>query len=273
MQMAVRGFTFEVHVGGPEGGAPVLLLHGFPQNAGEWDVVAPLLHAYGYQTVAPDQRGYSHGARPAEVGAYRIDEPVADALAILDARGIGRAHVVGHDWGALVGWHLAGRYPERVRTFTAVSIPHPRAVAAAVAEDPEQRERLSYVALFRQEGKAEEVLLADDAKRLRAMFTGCPAERVDGYVEPMREPGALTAALNWYRAGNFAESDLGQIDVPTTYVWGDRDVAIGRAAAGRCGDWVSSAYRFVPLTGFSHWLPDEAPAQLAEAVHQQATAE
>jgi len=270
MQISVRGLTFEVHVGGPEEGVPVLLLHGFPQHAGEWDQVARLLHAYGYQTVAPDQRGYSPGARPPDPAAYEIGEPVADALALLDALAIGTVHVVGHDWGAVVGWDLASGHADRVRTFTAISIPHPGAIRAAITEDPDQPTRLAYFELFRQEGKAEEVLLADGAARLRAMFTGCPAERVDGYVERMREPGALTGGLNWYRApGGFGSA--GPVEVPTTFVWGDRDPAIGRVAARRCADWVTGPYRFVPLTGFGHWVPDEAPAELAEMIHAQAT--
>jgi pimeloyl-ACP methyl ester carboxylesterase len=264
MQISARGFTFEVYVGGPLDGQPVLLLHGFPQHSGEWDLVAPLLHAYGYQTIALDQRGYSPGARPVDVDAYRIGEPVADALAVLDARGIGTAHVVGHDWGAVVGWHLAAGHADRVRTFTAVSIPHPRAIGSAAIEDEDQRQRLSYMELFRQPGKAEQVLLADDARRLRAMFGGCPEVRVKEYVEPMRAPGALTAALNWYRV---PAEPADAVTVPTTYVWGDRDTAIGPVAAQRCADWVSGPYRFVPLSGFSHWIPDEAPGELAEAIH------
>ena len=269
MQISVRGLTFDVHVGGSDGGAPVLLLHGFPQHAGEWSVMAPLLHAYGLTTIAFDQRGYSPGARPAEVRDYATPELVADALAVLDALEVPSAHLVGHDWGAIVGWHLAADHADRIRTYTAVSVPHPGAMASALADDADQRERSSYIALFRQEGKAEEVLLADDAKRLRAMFAGCPPERVDSYLDRMREPGALTAALNWYRAGLSAP---GEVDVPTTYVWGDRDIAVGAVAARRCADWVRPSYRFVPLTGFSHWLPDEAPAELAEAVYAQATA-
>jgi pimeloyl-ACP methyl ester carboxylesterase len=263
MQISARGFTFEVHVGGPADGTPILLLHGFPQHSGEWDLVAPLLHASGYQTIALDQRGYSPGARPTDVDAYRIGEPVADALAVLDARGLGTVHVVGHDWGAVVGWHLAAAHADRVRTFTAVSIPHPRALASATIEDADQRARLSYFELFRQAGKAEEVLLADDARRLTAMLAGCPEARVKEYVEPMRVPGALTGALNWYRV---PPQPADTVAVPVTYVWGDRDTAIGSVAAQRCADWVSGPYRFVPLSGFSHWIPDEAPVELAETI-------
>ena len=121
----VGGLGFEVAVGGPAGGPAVLLLHGFPENSRMWDGVVPFLHGAGLRTVAPDQRGYSPGARPAEVTGYAIGEIVGDALGLLDALDLPAAHVLGHDWGAVVGWHLAAKHPDRVRTFTAVSVPHP----------------------------------------------------------------------------------------------------------------------------------------------------
>jgi pimeloyl-ACP methyl ester carboxylesterase len=263
--VTARGLTFDVHVGGPAGGEPVLLLHGFPQHSGEWDDVVPALHAAGLRTYALDQRGYSPGARPPAVDDYRIAECVADVSAVLDALDVEAVHLIGHDWGALVAWHTAARQPERVRTLTAVSVPHPAAMAHAMATDADQRVRSSYIALFRQEGKAERVLLAADAAALRRILadTGRPGE----YVEPMRVPGALTAALNWYRA--MSRGDLagtGPVGVPTTYVWSDGDLAVGAVAAKACGEQVTADYVFVSLAGVSHWIPDEAPQALADAI-------
>ncbi len=268
MRIDARGLTFDVRAGGPEGGPPVLLLHGFPQHSGEWDDVVPALHAAGLRTYALDQRGYSPGARPEAVEAYRLAELVADAVAALDALGVERAHVVGHDWGAVVGWALAAGHPDRVRTLTAVSVPHPAAVAHALANDPQQKARSAYMVLFRQPGKAETVLLALKATALRKLLSGAgdPA-RVGGYAEPMRAPGALTAALNWYRAMSRRDlAAVGPVPVPTTYVWSDRDVAIGRTAAEACAAHVTGDYRFVELAGVSHWIPDAAPGPLGEAI-------
>ncbi|MET8911895.1 alpha/beta hydrolase [Micromonospora sp. NPDC004551] len=268
MRVEVRGLTFEVRTGGPEAGEPVLLLHGFPQHSGEWDEVTPALHAAGLRTYALDQRGYSPGARPADVGAYRIPELVADAAAVLDALGATSAHLVGHDWGAIVAWGLAAAHPERVRTLTAVSVPHPAAMGHALATDPRQKARSSYIALFRKPGKAEKVLLAFRAATLRRMLGGVgDAGRVARYADPMREPGALTAALNWYRAMTGADMKaVGPVGVPTTFVWSDGDVAIGRTAADACAAHVTSDYRFVVLPGVTHWIPDEAPGPLAAAI-------
>jgi pimeloyl-ACP methyl ester carboxylesterase len=266
MEMKARGMTFRVRSGGPPGGPLVLLLHGFPQHGAEWDAVVPALHRAGLRTLAPDQRGYSPGARPAGVEAYAVAECVADALALIDAAGAERFDVVGHDWGAVVAWSLAAAYPERVRTLTAISVPHPSAMAHAMASDLDQRARSSYITLFRQEGKAERVLLAANGAALRGMFTGSGLGRdgVDRYVQPLRAPGALTAALNWYRAMSrdvFAE--VGPVNVPTTFLWSDHDVAVGRAAAHGCAEHVTGPYSFVPLAGVSHWIPDEVPDVVA----------
>lgn len=265
MNLSVRGLTFEVTTAGPAGGAPVLLLHGFPQNATMWHAVSPALHAAGRMTITPDQRGYSPGARPVDVDTYRLSESVADALAILDALGVRRADIVGHDWGALVAWYLGADHPDRVRTLTAISVAHPVAMSSAIATDADQGQRSGYVSMFRQAGTAEEQLLAEDAKRLRAMFAGCPATFVDGYVRRMQEPGALTGALNWYRALPPGALVCGKVAVPTTFVWGNRDVAIGRAAALACAEQVDGEYRFVELDA-SHWIPDEMPAQLVDEI-------
>ncbi|QKW16400.1 alpha/beta fold hydrolase [Verrucosispora sp. NA02020] len=272
MQVDARGLRFEIHPGGPDSGDPVLLLHGFPQHSGEWDALAPVLHGAGLRTYALDQRGYSPQARPTEVAAYRLGELVADAVAVLDALGVTRAHVVGHDWGAVVAWALAAGHPDRVRTLTAVSVPHPAAMAHALAHDPQQKARSAYMLLFRQQGMAEKTLLALDALGLRRLLRDVGDDaRVAAYADPLREPGALTAALNWYRAMSRSElAAVGPVSVPTTFVWSDRDVAIGRTAADACAAHVTGDYRLVELSGVSHWIPDEAPTPLAEAILSRA---
>jgi pimeloyl-ACP methyl ester carboxylesterase len=263
MRIAANGMQFDVRVGGPDGGAAVLLLHGFPQHGGMWDLVVPALHAAGLRTYAPDQRGYSPGARPP--GGYPMADCVADAVAMLDALGLDRVHVVGHDWGAVVGWHLAAM-PERARSVTALSVPHPAAWAQARREDPAERERTSYMRLFAQPGKAEEVLLAEDARRLRALFEPVDPARREVYVAPLLEPGALTGALNWYRALGPASPEPSR--VPTTFVWGEEDLAIGPASAHACPGFVADGvdYRFLPIPGMGHWLADLVPEIVAAEI-------
>jgi pimeloyl-ACP methyl ester carboxylesterase len=265
-EVKARGFIFDLYVGGPEDGQPVLLLHGFPQDHREFDLITPKLHKAGLRTYALDQRGYSAGARPVPVPEYKLSESTADAVAVLDALGIEAAHVVGHDWGSQVGWLLAAQYPERVKTLTAVSVPHPRALRLALRVRPSQRARFAYMGVFRS-APAERLLLAGNGAMLRALMGPIGPRRAGLYATAMREPGRLTGALNWYRA--LSGKDLAQagvITVPTTYVWSDKDPVVGLTAALRTADWVSADYQLVAFRGIGHWVPEEAPQALADAV-------
>ena len=267
----VGDLTFDVRVDGPEDGRPVLLLHGFPQTSASWAAVTPLLTQAGLRTYAPDQLGYSPGARPGEVEAYAVQNLAQVTADLMTALDVPVADLVGHDWGANVAWTLAAWHGDRVRSLTAVSVPHPAAYTAAFRIDPEQKERSAYIRLFWQPGKAEEVLLADGARRLRRMLlgtngeTGVSPEAADEYVAVLSAPGALTAALNWYRAMSSGVR-VDKVEVPTTYVWSDGDVAIGRTAAEACAEFVTGDYRFVELPGVTHWIPEQAPEQLAAAI-------
>src|SRR4051812_20141920 len=220
MEIKARGLTFDVYEGGPADGDPVLLLHGFPQDHREFDLILPRLHAAGLRTYALDQRGYSPGARPAPVREYDLSEPAADAVAVLDALGVESAHVVGHDWGGQVAWLLAAHHPDRVRTVTVISVPHPKALRLALRTRPSQRARFAYMAVFRSP-VAERLLTAGHGAMLRSMMRPI-GSRAGLYASAMLEPGRLTGALNWYRAlSGRALSGTGVITVPTTYVWSD----------------------------------------------------
>lgn len=266
-QIPVGSLTFPTAVSGPAAGRPALLLHGFPETARSWDLVSAQLNEAGVRTIAPNQRGYAPGARPDGVDQYAVSHLVADAIGIIDALKLSTVDLIGHDWGAVVAWHVAAHHPERIRTLTAVSVPHPTAYGWALRNDADQQRRSEYIKLFRQEGKAEQVLLEDGGRRLRALFgTQVPADLVDEHVRTLLEPGALTAALNWYRAMTREMNELPPVTVPTTYVWSTDDTALGRAGAERCGEFVQGPYRFVTLDGVSHWIPEEAPTALATAV-------
>ncbi|MBS9372883.1 alpha/beta fold hydrolase [Rhodococcus sp. B50] len=264
---AYDDLTFDVRVAGPRDGAPVVLLHGFPQTSRSWTPVARLLVGRGFRVIAPDQRGYSPGARPTGVEHYGISALAGDVLGLLDEFGLDRVHLVGHDWGASVAWYLAAHHPERLTALTAISVPHLAAYGWAVREDDDQRERASYIRVYREEGRAEDLLLADGARRLRAMFApGVDRDAVDHYVAAMSAPGALTAALNWYRAMTRDLESTPPVRVPTTYIWSTGDTAIGRAGAERCREFVDADYEFVVLPDVSHWIPEEAPTEVANAI-------
>src|SRR5215208_3793425 len=160
------GLTFDVRDGGPVDGEPVVLLHGFPQDSAAWNHVAPALHQEGLRTLAPDQRGCSPMARPRGRGRYTLRETTADVLALLDAAGLDSAHIVGHDWGGMVAWALAAWHPDRVRTLTVLSVPHPAAMQKAFVTS-DQGLRSLYMALFQLPVVPEQLLLARDGAGLR----------------------------------------------------------------------------------------------------------
>lgn len=257
--------VLDVVATGPADGPVVLLLHGFPQSSWSWRQVWPRLAEAGFRVVAPDQRGYSPDARPVGIEHYRMAPLVADAVAVLDHVGAQAAHVVGHDWGAAVAWHLAGRHQDRVQTLTTVSVPHPVAFVEALRTDADQRARSRYMKDW-LDPEAEKRLLAGN---LDDIFGGIPGVDAAVYVDRMREPGALTAALSWYRAQSLADLDgLGPITAPTLHVWSDEDAALGPAAAHATGSHVDGPYRFEVLHGVSHWVPEQAAEQLADLLLQ-----
>ncbi len=262
------GLTFDVRDAGPADGEPVVLLHGFPQDARAWDRVAPVLHGAGLRTLAPDQRGYSTMARPRGRAAYRSRELVADVLALLDAAGLQRAHVVGHDWGGALGWALGAWHPDRLRSLTVLSVPHPGAMAKAMVTS-DQALRSTYMAAFQLPVLPERALLAGGGAPLNRMLrrSGLPEHLADHYVARMREPGALTAALNWYRALPWHAGDpVGPNRVPTLHVWSTGDTFLGRTATEDTARFCTSSYRLEVLEDVPHWIPELAAERVGELV-------
>jgi pimeloyl-ACP methyl ester carboxylesterase len=258
LDLAVGELTFSARADGPREGQLVLLLHGFPETSYEWRHQLRALADAGYRVVAPDQRGYAAGARPADVAAYRIEHLALDAVGFADAIGADRFHVVGHDWGGAVAWILAGNHGERLLTMTAVSTPHPTALADSIVGG-EQRQRSAYMLDFRRDD-AEDGFLDDDAALLRGLYRASGLTDEDAaaeYVRVLRERSAMTGALNWYRANNF-RAPIGPVTVPTMYVWSTDDPALGREAAEATAAHVDGPFRFEVIEGVGHWIPEEA---------------
>lgn len=257
----VRGFTFDALEAG-SAGEPVLLLHGFPDTSLEWTGLLPVLAANGYHCLAPDQRGYSPGARPAEVDAYGYEEIVADAFAIGSELGE-RFHVIGHDWGANVGWLMLRKDPSRIASFTAISIPHYRVWARLVYDDPAMAGYLSMLDTWMTEGRGEAFWTP---ARMRNMWKAKPADLREATIAHMTEPGAMTAALSWYRASRGhkrAFEDLGvwEVSVPTLLIHGSTD--LGERSLTETEPLMTGPHRVVRPSG-GHFIVDEQPKVVAE---------
>jgi pimeloyl-ACP methyl ester carboxylesterase len=257
------GLLFDVLRCGPRSGETVLLLHGFPQTADSWRGVMPLVAVQGYRCVAPTQRGYSPAARPAGVHAYRTDRLVQDALDIATAESDAPVHVVGHDLGGLLVWVLAGRHPDALLSACALSTPHPAAYAASLLRST-QALQSAYIPLFRLPWLPEALLGVGMRRFLQA--GGLDAATALRYADALSASDARTAALNWYRAAPLGLARTPPSRVPTLYIWGSQDPALGRAAAEATRDHVDASYRFVPLDGAGHWLPELHAPQVAAAL-------
>lgn len=269
--ISASGFEFEADVAGDETSPLVLMLHGFPQTSHSWrHQLAPLAEA-GYFAVAPNQRGYSPRARPRDTAAYRTELLVADALAIADALGHARFHLVGHDWGGQLAWLIAAHHAERVMSLAVLSRPHPAAFVAALREDGAQAERSRHHRAF-QDASTTPRLLADGARRLRASLSAQGVAEVDvaAYLAVLGEPEALEAAVSWYRAGAsegsaaLAPAAVPPVSVPTLYVWGDADATVGEQAARGTEAHVKASYRFEVLPGVGHFVTDQAGREVTE---------
>lgn len=237
-------------------GPAVLLLHGFPDTHDLWRHQVPALTAAGYRTVAPDLRGFGDSDRP---GAYDVGAHIGDLLGLLDRLGIDRVHVVGHDWGAAIGWALASLVPDRVLSLAALAVGHPAAFARAGLR---QREKSWYMLLFQFEGIAEQWLSADDFANFRA-WSGHPD--VDA-VAARLTPEALTAALGIYRASVPPSSlvapplQLPPVAAPVLGVWSSGDRFLMEEAMTGSADHVAGPWTYVRLDDAGHWMPLEDPA-------------
>ncbi|MBN9541998.1 MAG: hypothetical protein BGN99_19710 [Alphaproteobacteria bacterium 65-37] len=258
------GLEFDCSLAGSPDGAPVLLLHGFGVSRHFWDRQVPALADAGYFAIAPNQRGYSPGARPdpKDLDAYHIDRLVGDALDIVAAAGQGsrRFHLVGHDWGGSLSWIIAARYPERLRSLSMLSRPHPASFLRALAlPDGEQKRRSGHHKAF-LEPDAVPKLLANNCEWLRSrhMRQGMPEAATDAHMSVLGNEAALEAALAWYRSSG-PRQPLGPIKVPTLYIWGDADDTVGRVAAEGTGEFIEAPYYFEVLAGVGHYAADQVP--------------
>jgi pimeloyl-ACP methyl ester carboxylesterase len=247
-----------------EGDGPaVVLLHGFPDSHALWRNQVPALLEAGYRVIAPDLRGFGESSKPAEVDRYGVLDLVGDVLGILDSAGVQRAHVVGHDWGAALAWAMAAFVPDRVDHLVALSVGHPSAFRDVGFE---QRQKSWYMLLFQFEGISEQWLSADDWANMRA-WSGHPD--IDQITKDLARPGALTAALNWYRANlhprTWIEPPLvfPQVQASTMGVWSSGDFALDEKGMTGSQRYVDGSWRYERVDGAGHWMQLEAPDEIS----------
>ena len=260
----VEANGLQFHVRDEGSGTPVILLHGFPDTGDLWRNQVPALVKNGFRTIVPDMRGRGRSSKPPNVADYRLSTIVRDVTGILDALRIERAHVVGHDWSAGVAWLLAALVPERVDRLVAISVGAP---GTGAKPSLEELQKGWYRLLFLFEGTAEELIQRDDWYLFRLFLAG--AKDTDAYVETLSEPGALTPALNWYRANLPVQAILGRTGGPrlpavkanTLGIWSTGDLYLTEEAMTRSAQAIEGQWRYERFEG-SHWVPLDQPDRL-----------
>ena len=252
-------FTFNCRVSGMDNsGDAVILLHGFPETSRMWFDLIKVLDSNGYKVVAPDQRGYSPGARPSKQSDYTIAKLSKDVINIADEFGFEKFHLIGHDWGSAVGWSTISQYPERILTWSALSVPHLDAFKSAIQNDSDQRRKSRYIYFFNKPILPEIYFRIFGYKYLKDIWRKSSDYEIEKYLEVFKQKGALKSALNWYRANiKFGDNSIGEINTPTLIIYGMRDMAIGEKCVNDSEQYLKGYYKIEKLkTG--HWLIQES---------------
>lgn len=262
-------YTFRASINGIPENEAVFLLHGFPESSIMWSRLQNLLTEKGYYSIAPDQRGYSPGARPSGRKNYTIDLLTEDVINMADSLGIDRFHLIGHDWGSAVGWIVAGYYPERVISWTAMSVPHLNALSHAMRTDDLQHKASEYMRLFQWPLIPEVFLKSGKFTNLINIWDKSSPDEIESYLNIFRQPGAVTAALNWYRA-NYrskisSENSEKNISVPTLFIWGRNDPAILKSSADGNKKYMNGPYSEIFIDS-GHWLIQESYYEVSSAI-------
>lgn len=264
-QVEANGLIFRARIYGTANDGPgIIMLHGHPETSIMWEPLAKAAAKQGYKVIAFDQRGYSPGARPKGVAAYRADNQVSDVLAIADVMGFEKFHLVGHDWGAVIAWSVAILHPERLGSLTTMSIPHPQSLKAMVVDDPP-----AYINLFSLPWVPEATLLFNGMAGYRNTYSEQSDEEIAEYMAVFSEPGASTAALNWYRG---IQDSLALIDsrdpnicIPTLFIYGDQEFWVTPEYLKNQQALIGGEFKELELKA-GHWLIQKHPEAVVSNV-------
>lgn len=261
-------FEFDCRVSGNEQNELIILLHGFPETSFMWIDLMGKLSSIGFYCVAPDMRGYSKNACPKGVKHYKVQKLTSDILNIADAIDKDKFHLIGHDWGAGIGWNIVYNNPKRVISWTALSIPHSRAFSKALKMNKEQKRKSRYIGLFLLPIIPEIIIRWNDFKIFRKLWKNSSTEELENYLTVFKRKQSLTAALNYYRANigrGKGRQPIGDIETPTLFIWGNKDIGVGAFAVKSNEKYMRGEYTFKELDG-GHWLIQTNYSEVEDAI-------
>ena len=272
VEVKIDNLIFDCRVAGISNeGDGVILLHGFPETSHMWVELMMLLSSKGFRVIAPDQRGYSLGARPTKSSDYKFENLVNDVFAMADSFRFEQFHLVGHDWGASIGWGMVAHSPDRVLSWTAMSVPHLKAFGEALKTDDDQKTKSRYFGFFKLPFIPELYFSFNNHQNLKNIWNQSSAEEIDAYLQVFKGKGALKASLNWYRANIGSRSInenlnvLGDIHTPSQLIWGNKDMALGRRGTELTEKFMKGPYRFIEIEA-GHWLIQEAYEEVSASI-------
>ncbi|WP_422862067.1 alpha/beta hydrolase [Flagellimonas sp. W118] len=271
IQIKIDELIFDCRKEGNEENALVILLHGWPETSHMWKKLMSSLAGKGYYCVAPNMRGYSENACPKGKKHYSLDKLVRDVIDISKFLNKPKFHLIGHDWGALIGWKLVHDHQDKILSWTGISVPHPQAFGKAMMTNEEQIKMSQYVKNFQLPYLPEKGLRKDDFKILRKLWKNCEPVEIDDYLKVFGNPNQLTASLNYYRSNykllkQAAKGQiLGDINVPTLFIWGNKDIAVGSHSVNEGHGFMKKDYEFIELDS-GHWLIQTAYTELEKAI-------
>ncbi|MFK7797872.1 MAG: alpha/beta fold hydrolase [Aureispira sp.] len=259
IKINVNNLTFDCRTTGNKENKLVLLLHGFPETSYMWRNLMSDLSAEGFYCVAPDLRGYSKGACPKGKKQYSLDKLTKDVIDIANALGKSTFHLVGHDWGSAIGWQVVHDYSDRILSWSGLSVPHLQAFGKAIVDNEEQQKMSQYIKMFQFPFLPERNIRKNNFKLFKTLWSSSEADELETYLKVFENPQQLTASLNYYRSNykllkKAAKSQiLGNINVPTLFIWGKNDPAIGAYSVQESHQYIKGDYEYLELDA-GHWL-------------------
>lgn len=267
--LPTNGIRLHVVQGGSRYGILVILLHGFPEFWYGWrHQIQPLADA-GFRVWVPDQRGYNLSDKPKGISSYRLDELARDIIGLIDAAGVDKCYLAGHDWGAAVAWWVASHYPERLHRLAILNVPHPAVMMKTLFSSFSQLRRSWYMFFFQVPFLAEAILRNNDWEAMVNILVkdsrsgSFSQDDIERYRQAWWHQDAITSMLNWYRAAFQMSPDLSadlRIQVPTLMLWGAQDKALSYDMAQPSLDLCDDG-DLITFENSSHWVQhDEAEA-------------
>lgn len=271
IKVKIDNLIFDCRTDGEKENELVIFLHGFPESSFMWKKLMSYVSKMGFYCVAPNLRGYSKGACPKGRKHYTLDKLSDDILNISKFFNKSKFHLVGHDWGAAIGWKVTHDHQNTILSWTGISVPHLQAFGKAIADNKEQRKMSQYIKNFQWPYLPEIQIRKNDFRLFKKLWKYSDSNEIDDYLAIFKSSKQLTACLNYYRS-NYKQLKkasknkiLGDIHVPTLFIWGNKDVAIGSYAVNESHQYMKNEYEFIELDS-GHWLIQTDYHKLQKAI-------